>query len=283
VVVWNMTRIRYYFKLSKSILAEAFRSFFNDNCLNLAASVSFYSIISVIPILYLILYISGFVLGSSESAYVAVVDFIKDLHPYMEEKLLFEIKQLSEVSGFTGWLAFAFLLWISTMFVTSLEAAFTTIFRVENKRQTFRSLFMAVAVIPVGVGAILFSIVVNAGTQFLKKWEICCFFIYSDLITHVIPFSVIVLFFTLIYKVIPNKKISFVHALTGGIMCAVFLEIAEFLFNLYLSSGGNPASFVYGSLKALIYVVIWVFYLACITLFAGEIISVLDRRRGEYK
>ncbi len=276
-----MTRIRYYFKLSKSIFAEALRSFFDDNCLNLSAAVSFYSIISVIPILYLIFYISGFVLGSSENAYIAVVDFIKDLHPYVEEKLLFEIKQLSDVSGFTGWLAFAFLLWVSTMFVTSLETAFTTIFRVEDKRNSFRSLFMGVAVIPVGVGAILFSIVVNAGAQFLKKWEICSFFLYGALITHIIPFSVIVLFFTLIYKVIPNKKISFVHALTGGMMCAVFLEIAKFLFNLYLSSGGNPASFVYGSLKALIYVVIWVFYLACITLFTAEIVSVLDRRRGD--
>ena len=276
-----MTRIRYYFKLSKSIFAEALRSFFDDNCLNLSAAVSFYSIISVIPILYLIFYISGFVLGSSENAYIAVVDFIKDLHPYVEEKLLFEIKQLSDVSGFTGWLAFAFLLWVSTMFVTSLETAFTTIFRVEDKRNSFRSLFMGVAVIPVGVGAILFSIVVNAGAQFLGKLTICQFLLCSTHIRYIIPLSVIIVFFTLIYKIIPNKKISFVHALTGGIICTVSLEIAKLLFNLYLSSGGNPASFVYGSLKSLIYVVIWVFYLACITLFAGEIVSVLDRRRGD--
>ena len=276
-----MTTIQYYFKLSKGILAEALRSFFDDNCLNLSAAISFYSIISVIPILYLIFNISGFVLGSSESAYVAVVDFIKDLHPCVEEKLLFEIKQLSDVSGFTGWLAFAFLLWISTMFVTSLETAFTTIFKVENKRHPFRSFFMGVAVIPVGVGAILFSIVVNAGAQFLEKWKICQFLLCSTYIRYIIPLSVIVLFFTLIYKVIPNKKISFVHGLTGGIICTISLEIAKLLFNLYLSSGGNPASFVYGSLKALIYVVIWVFYLACITLFTAEIVSVLDRRKGD--
>ena len=276
-----MTRILYYFKLSKSIFAEALRSFFDDNCLNLSAAVSFYSIISVIPILYLIFYISGFVLGSSENAYIAVVDFIKDLHPYVEEKLLFEIKQLSDVSGFTGWLAFTFLLWVSTMFVTSLETAFTTIFRVEDKRNSFRSLFMGVAVIPVGVGAILFSIVVNAGAQFLGKLTIWQFLLCSTYIRYIIPLSVIIVFFTLIYKIIPNKKISFVHALTGGIICTVSLEIAKLLFNLYLSSGGNPASFVYGSLKALIYVVIWVFYLACIILFTAEIVSVLDRRRGD--
>ena len=275
-----MTNILHCCKLLLDVLAEAVRSFFDDDCFNLSAAVSFYTMISVIPIIYLIFYISGLVLGSSESAYVAVVEFIKDLHPYVEEKLIFQVKQLSDVSGFAGWLAFLFLLWISTMFVTSLGAAFTKIFNVKNKRHPFRSFFVGASVIPVGLTAIIFSIVVNTGAQFLEKWKIGYFLINSTLIRYVIPLSVTVLFFTIIYKVIPNKKVSFYHALTGGIICTLFLEIAKQLFNFYLSLGGNPASFVYGSLHALVYVVIWVFYLVSITLFTGEIVSVLERRKG---
>jgi septum formation protein len=273
--------LQYYGKLPLRILADAVRAFFEDNCFHLSAAVAFYSIISVIPILYLIFYVSGFVLGSSETAYVAVVDFIKDLNPYVEEKLIFEVKKLSDVSGFVGWIAFAFLLWISTMFVTSLETAFTAIFRVENKRHPFRSLFMGVAVIPAGLVMILFSIVVTTGENIIGKWEVGYFLLNSTLLRYVIPLSIIVLFFTLIYKIIPNKKVPFTYALIGGTVSTILLEVAKQLFNLYLSLGGNPAGFVYGSLNALVYVVIWVFYLATITLFTAEIVSVLERREGD--
>jgi len=272
---------QYYGKLPPRILADAIRAFSEDNCFHLSAAVAFYSIISVIPILYLIFYVSGFVLGSSETAYVAVVDFIKDLNPYVEEKLIFEVKKLSDVSGFVGWVAFAFLLWISTMFVTSLETAFTAIFRVETKRHPFRSLFMGVAVIPAGLVMILFSIVVNAGESIIGKWEVGYFLLNSTLLRYIIPFSIIVLFFTLIYKIIPNKKIPFAYALLGGAVSTILLEVAKQLFNVYLSFGGNPAGFVYGSLNALVYVVIWVFYLATITLFTAEVVSVLERKERD--
>lgn len=271
--------LKYYMKLPVKILWDAIRAFLDDDCFTMSAAVAFYSIISVIPILFLIFYASGVLLGSSERAYIAVVEFIRELHPYVEEKLIFEIKKLSDVSGFTGWVALGFLLWISTMFVSSLEAAFTTIFKVENKRHYIRSLIMGISIIPAGLMVILFSIVINAGETVLQKWHIGYFLLNSTLIRYIIPLSVIVAFFTLIYMVIPNKKISFFNALIGGIVGTVFLDIAKMGFGYYLSQGGNPAGFVYGSLKALVYVVIWVFYLATITLFTAEIVSVIEQRR----
>ncbi|NQU03293.1 MAG: YihY/virulence factor BrkB family protein [Syntrophaceae bacterium] len=264
-----------------SVLAGAARAFFDDDCPNLAAAVAFYCIISVIPILFLIFFASGMVLGSSERAYVAVAEFIRELHPYVEEKLLFEIKRLSDTTGFMGWIGLAVLLWISTMVVTSLETAFTIIFRVERRRNPFVSLFMAVAVIPVGVTAILFLVGIGTVKGFLEGYGIERLTAYNALIGYVIPLLVIIVFFTLLFKVIPHVKVSFSHALIGGVTCTLFLELAKYLFTMYLSLGGNPVGFVYGSLKALIYVVIWVFYLAYMTLFTGEIVSILEKRKGD--
>ncbi len=262
-----------------NIVTESFRSFFEDDCLNLSASVAFYTIISAIPLLFLIFFVSGVVLGSSEDAYMMVADFIKELNPYMEEKLLLEVKRLSDTTAFMGWLGFGVLIWISTMFVSSLETAFTTIFKVKRKRHPFRSLLMAVAIIPLGFCAILFSIGLNSWSAYIERWDVGHLLLHSTLIRYILPLSVIIMFFTLIYKFVPNRKISFLHALSGGIVCTFFLEIAKYLFALYLSLGGNPVGFVYGSLKALVYIVIWVFYMAVITLYSGEIVSILTRRR----
>lgn len=280
-----MLTVKYWIKLSRDVLFEAFRSFFSDDCPNLAAAIAFYSILSVIPLLFFILFVSGFILGSSESAYATVVEFVKQINPYVEEKLLFEVKKLSETSGMMGWIGFAFLLWISTMIFSSLEVAFNTIFRVDKKGHLFKSMFVAMAVIPLGVIAILLSIVIHIvattieGTNIvLLGVNISNFVVNNALIRYIVPISVIVVFFSLIFKVIPNKKIYFPHALMGGIICTVLLEIAKQLFGFYLSSGGNPAGFVYGSLKALIYVVIWVFYLASIILFTAEVVAVFERK-----
>lgn len=247
--------------------------------MNLSAAVAFYSIISVIPILFLIFFVSGLVLGSSEGVYMAVVDFIKELHPYMEEKLLLEVKRLSEKTAFMGWVGFGFLVWISTMFVSSLETAFTKIFKVKSKRNPFLSLLMAVAIIPVGFCAILFTIGLNSWAAYIERWDLGHVLLHSTLIRYIIPLTVIMIFFTMIYKFIPNRRVSFLHALTGGMVCTFFLEMAKYLFAFYLSFGGNPVGFVFGSLKALIYIVIWVFYMAVIILYGGEIVSILARRK----
>lgn len=278
------TSVKHYGRLSREILFEASRSFFNDDCPNLAAAIAFYSILSVIPILFFILFVSGHILGSSESAYATVVEFVKQLNPYVEEKLLFEIKKLSETSGAMGWIGFAFLLWISTMIFSSLEVAFTTIFRAKRRGHPYKSMCTAVAVIPLGFIAILFSVVIHIAAAMIAKTGVVLLgvnislAINNTLVQYIVPISAVILFFTFIFKVIPNKKIQIPHAFMGGIICTVLLEIAKYLFCFYLSCGGNPAGFVYGSFKALIYVVIWVFYLASIILFTAEIISVFERK-----
>ncbi len=280
------TSVKYYGNLSRDVLFEAFRAFFSDNCLNLSAALAFYSILSVIPIIFFILFASGLILGSSESAYTTVVEFVRQLNPYMEDRLLLGIKNLPETSRLLGWVGFVFLLWISTMIFASLDVAFTIIFRVEKRAHFFfKSILIAAAVIPFGVIVILFSILINIVAVMIENTGLVLFGINisnlianATLIRYIIPLVVIIIFFTLIFKFIPNKKIYFSHAFMGGVICSVLLEIAKYLFGFYLSSGGNPANFVYGPLNALIYIVIWVFYLASIILFTAEIVSVLERK-----
>ena len=264
-----------------SILARATGAFFDDDCPTLAAAVAFYCIISVIPLLFLIFFASGVVLGSSERVYLALSEFIHELHPYVEQKLFFEIKRLSDTTGSMGWIGLALLLWISTMVVTCLEAAFAVIFRVEHRRNAFASLFVGIAVIPVGLTAIFFSIGMGMVTGLLNEYGVEFIPAYHAVAGYVVPLLVIVIFFTLLFKFVPHVRVSVPHALTGGVICTLFLELAKYLFTMYLSLGGNPVGFVYGSLKALIYVVIWVFYLASITLFAGEIVAVMEGRKEE--
>lgn len=95
--------------------------------------------------------------------------------------------------------------------------------------------------------------------------------------SHVMPFVVMAIFFALVYKVVPTGKISWGNALTGGILFSFLMELSKHLLAWYVSNYTNY-DVIYGSLQAIVILVIWVFYVALILLFCAEIISSFRRR-----
>jgi membrane protein len=86
-----------------------------------------------------------------------------------------------------------------------------------------------------------------------------------------------VLFFTIVYKVIPTEKISFGHAFVGSAIFSALMEIAKHFFTWYVSNY-TRYNVIYGSLETVVILVIWVFYMALILLFCAELISSFRRR-----
>jgi membrane protein len=101
-------------------------------------------------------------------------------------------------------------------------------------------------------------------------------------IQFVIPFLLVFITATMIYKIIPSAHVKMTHAFSGGLFTALFLEIAKHLFTWYVVSVAHLGK-VYGSLTAFVFFLLWMFYSACIFLIGAEIVRNLDRfqkRRG---
>ena len=83
--------------------------------------------------------------------------------------------------------------------------------------------------------------------------------------------------FTLSLRVFPHAPISWREAFTGGCIGAVLWEVGRRIFLWYLA---NLAQFyvVYGSLGALVAVMVWIYMSATIFLFAAEIVVARQRR-----
>lgn len=97
------------------------------------------------------------------------------------------------------------------------------------------------------------------------------------MVGYIFPYLILSLAFTAIYKIIPNTSIAFRHALAGGASCAFLFEAAKHFFTWYVARS-SQYNIIYGSLEAMIILVVWTFYSSSILLFCAEVVSAYRRR-----
>jgi membrane protein len=97
------------------------------------------------------------------------------------------------------------------------------------------------------------------------------------LVGYLFPYLILAAAFTAIYRIIPNTSVSFRHALAGGTSCAFLFEVAKHFFTWYFQRS-HQYSVVYGSLEAIVILVVWAFYSSSVLLFCAEVVSAYRRR-----
>lgn len=86
---------------------------------------------------------------------------------------------------------------------------------------------------------------------------------------------VLILFFALIYKALPDKKLSFRRQIPGAIFATAGWLIFSYLFNIYINNFSNY-SYIYGSLTAIILFMLWMYFCMIILLAGAELNIIID-------
>jgi membrane protein len=277
-------RFRFQLQTAWDILKEARRAFSKDGCMNLSAAIAFYSILSFIPFLFILISGASLILGSSDEAFLMAINFFNHLFPKTGLLIFREVQTISQRAGVIGWVGLLSMLWTASIIFSSLEYAMGVVFRVERRRTLIKSKLLAMAMVPAS-GAIFFlSLFVTVVTRIMANFEIPLWGIYLGssrffefLVGYLFPYLVLAVAFTAVYKVIPNTPISFRHALAGGTSCAFLFESAKHFFTGFIGTYSRYGV-VYGSLEAIVILVVWAFYSACILLFCAEVVSAYRRR-----
>jgi membrane protein len=277
-------RSRFELKTVWDILWEARRAFSQDGCMNLSAALAFYMILSLIPYLFLLVSAAGYLLGSSEEGHRIAVVFFDRLFPQASDLILREVQAISHRAEVLGWVGFLSMIWTASVIFSSLEFAMGVVFRVEKRRNFFRSKLMALLMIPASAGIIFLSFLVTAFSGATEKFYLSLFGVTSArsellefLLSYLFPYLILAAAFTAIYKIIPNTSISFRHALAGGTSCAFLFEAAKHFFTWYFQRS-QQYSVVYGSLVVIVIPVVWAFYAMSVLLFCAEVVSAYRRR-----
>ena len=172
------------------------------------------------------------------------------------------------------------------MYLTELQDSLNTIWRVQPKpggavknmlRQRFLSFGMVLGIgflllVSLVISAVL-ATVVNYFGNLLPNTH---FILHT--INFIVGFAVTTVLFGLIFKVLPDVKITWRDVLTGAALTALLFSIGRFLLAEYL--GHSSFGSTYGAAGSIVVFLVWVYYTAQILFFGAEFTQVYARKHG---
>ncbi|MDA8432939.1 MAG: YihY/virulence factor BrkB family protein [Nitrospiraceae bacterium] len=268
------------------IIGRSLVDFVRDDGLMLAGSLSYFTVMALVPFCLFLLTLLGYYLGHSPEFYRFVLDKLVHLFPSATGGVSREITKLISVEGRGAWGLILYGL-LSFQVFASIERSLNRVFRVKQKRHMLFSVLASFVLVTMVIILLIFSFVaasviplLNALKPYLPSLKIGI--LTTFLVQYMIPFLLVFITATLIYKIIPSTTVPLSGAFQGGLFTALFLEIAKHCFTWYVVSVAHLGK-VYGSLTAFVFFLLWMFYSACIFLVGAEVIRNLNgskRKRG---
>ncbi|MEW6332907.1 MAG: YhjD/YihY/BrkB family envelope integrity protein, partial [Thermodesulfobacteriota bacterium] len=265
-------------------LADTIRNYRANGDTNQAAAIALYALLSIIPFFILTLLMVGGLFSANPEIEQRLIEEIRQFFPSFSGALLSQLGQIQGKKEVLGWVGIISLIWFSAMIFGAIETALNMIFRSRSYRNYFVSKLLAIAMIPTGWAIGVASVVMTYVAAVLAEqpmlgeiWTLYFPALHGMFIRYLLPYLVTVVFCTIVYKVIPTVEVDLKSALIGGAVFSVLVEIAKQFFTWYIARY-TRYNIIFGSLEAVVILVLWVFYIALILLFCAELISSYQRR-----
>ncbi|CAN7635280.1 YihY/virulence factor BrkB family protein [Pseudoduganella sp. LjRoot289] len=263
---------------------QCIRGFRANQGLLLAGAVAYYSLLSIVPLLMLVVVVLSHWLDPAELL-ATIGHYLEWLVPGQSRAIVAEVGQFLAQRSVIGWLLALTMLFFSSLAFTVLENAMCVIFlhRVAIRRRHF----LVSAILPycyifsLGVGILLVTLVAGSlqvigeeELQFLGySWSLHG---VSGVLLYLLGLGGEILMLSSIYLVMPVGRLSCAHALIGGVTAAVLWEIARHVLVWYFTTL-SQVNIVYGSLTTAIVVMFSLEIGAALLLFGAQVISEFER------
>ncbi len=262
----------------------------NDDTFRLAASLAFYTIFSLAPVLLIVVGVASLFLARE----TATQKIVAEVQRMIGNNGAQAIKQVLDASsGFgksisaitTG--VITFLLGASAVFA-ELQAALNKIWDVQTEAKRgfiLKLLFdrLRSFALALGVGFLLLvSLVISAALtalqDYLNNW-MPGFPALWQASNMVVSFLAVGFLFAMIYKYLPDAKITWKNVWIGAAVTAALFTVGKYVISLYL--GQTALGSAFGAAGSFAVLLIWIYYSALICFFGAEFTQVYARRQGD--
>ncbi|AFY44875.1 YihY/virulence factor BrkB family protein [Nostoc sp. PCC 7107] len=276
------------FQAIVGLFQETFQEWSEDKASRLAAALAYYTIFSIAPLLIIVIAIAGAVFGE-EAARGEIVRQIQGLVGRDGAEFIeIAIRNASQpkTGAIASIISILLLLLGATGLFTELQDALNTIWEVQPKpgramKNVVRQRALSFAMI-LGIGFLLLvTLVISTGLTAVVGY-------FSNLLPGVdilwrilnflLSFTISTLLFGLIFKVLPDVKITWNDVLIGAVITSLLFSLGRYLLGQYL--GNNSFGSTYGAAGSLVVILAWVYYAAQILFFGAEFTQVYARRYG---
>lgn len=272
------------------ILYRTAREYLDDGGSYLAAGLAYYGVFAIAPALLIASAAAGRVLGdaAAEGQLLEILStLLTEETADLLQSLLAEIGQNTAASTTATLIGAALLLSAVAAAFSAFRRALNILWRAApSKRRswrktTWRTLLpfaLAVGAVVALAAAVVMSTVVPT-VDVLLEGEGAALDAVQRAWSWVLPTVVASALFTLIFRSIPDVRVSWRSTLIGGAATGVLFTIGTQVLALYL--GGSRWTTFYGVFGVFVALLLWVFYSAQIALFGAKLTYVVARSGGE--
>lgn len=271
-----------------SLLKGALAAWWADNLPRKGASLAYYTLFAVAPVLVVAIGIAGIAFGA-ESVRAEVLVQVSEL---IGEEAAQAVQLLLRGLGRKATGVVATVVGGITFFVTAtgafleLQTALNEIWRVRQKPGVDVKGFVLGRLLSfglvVGVGFLLLvSLVVSAALAAAGRWLEGAMPVGAEVVgagNLLLSLLVVTLLFAMVYKLLPDVELRWRQVWTGAAMTAILFTIGKALIGLYLGRSGFASS--YGAAGSLLLLLLWVYYSAQVVLLGAEFTRLYAERFG---
>ena len=277
----NLFKKSFWKKLPKLLLAT-FNGFSDDKGLKLSASLAYYTIFSIGPLLLLLMSLASLVSGYDVRGKV-----FGQLNGLLGSSAAKQIQEIIQNLQFSGKTNFALIISIVTLVIgaTSLfieiQDSLNMIWKLKAKPKKGWVAFLKNRLLSssliISLGFLLIvTLVVNGVIEVLMDRLGVVFGSSTTLIMMAVnlfvTFVVITILFSIIFKFLPDAKIQWKHVRTGAVFTAVLFMIGRYLIGLYIQKTGTESA--YGAAGSIVIILIWIYYSSVILYLGAEFTQV---------
>ncbi|MDB5005584.1 MAG: ribonuclease [Mucilaginibacter sp.] len=278
-----------YRKKVWKILVATFNGFIDDNGLKLSASLAFYTVFSLAPLLILVISLAGLFLGND----AATNQLYPQIAQYVGSQAAIQIQEMLKSLAFSGKSGTAVVIGVVTLMIgassifVEIQESINIIWRVKAKPKKgwlklIQNRFLSFSLI-VSLGFLLLvSLVINFLMDALSKKLVHFLPYVTSLIIKGVNLGITLIaistLFAIIFKVLPDVKIRWKDVRIGAVFTALLFMLGQYGIGLYLQYTAQSSA--YGAAGSIILLLLWIYYTAAILYIGAEFTEVYAEAIG---
>jgi membrane protein len=268
-----------------AVVRQAFESFGETRASGAAASVAYYALFSLFPLLLFLAAAGSFFL-QSDQAYREAIDLVTNAIPVSQNLIQQNIRQVLDSRGTFGLVGLVGLVWSATGVFMNLARNINRAWSQAAQRGFLKGRLIALAMVGVLVALLILSVLSTTALNLLPRLKVPLLggiSVYDTalwaLAAGLLPWLFDFALFLSLYRWVPNTTVPWAPALWGAGVAALLWEGAKRGFAWYLDAGLARYNLVYGSLGTVVALMFWLYLSAWITFFGAHLAAAIDRSR----
>jgi len=260
------------------VLKESCIEFYDEDYLTVSASIAYYFLLSLFPLLLLVLGLSGIYIRQHNLA-VRLAVVLQRVLPMNPDFILEDLQGISQAYGRVGFASFLLLLWSSAGVFLPVEKSLNRAWGVGKERSWIRRRLLALEMTLL-TGLLIVATTALVGVRrYVRFWLPGATAFFTGVtyrgVLGLASLALTLAMFMILFKTLPNRPMRLREIFPSAFLTALLWQLARSAFTLLLPRFNYRH--VYGSIGVVVGLMTWAYASSALMLFGARVSAALYR------